>query len=313
MSEQMKIEYTNPANGMDTLTSLSFDLTKYRKDDSMLASEDYFLTTNANGVYLTQEINSTILSIVSANPFNPFGDPNIPSSLVASIPGSDVLTLKDNPETLGFSEGSAVAILGKADESPIGIFIIDSLDGAAKTLTFPNGSNLSSLNIKENFIAVQLSIPKAICPKFDTDNTTWGGKSVYEKPDVPTIDANWIAGAPGHINISIYGAVIPGTDPVQYFAINPVVTKVNVYVFKSGTDDFNPLAPVLYGNRKPDAIFQVGDLADKTITTYGGGTTSGGDALANGQTYFVVAVARDGNDTMRINSSYLSNVVTISS
>jgi hypothetical protein len=300
--ETIRVQYTDPNNGLDRIETFRFDLVKYRKDDSSLPFENFFFTSTALTAVTLTEVAELIEATITANPFNPYAciSPDmygVSSSaiygLVSAVPSSNSIGITKNPITLGFVANEPVAVLRYFDD-PAPLAYLIPTDVTSSALAFASEDNVSTLGIKENFVVVKMQLPKVFAPSFTIDNVDWGTKAKLEKPGTPVLDAFLDSNT---IKVTI---TPPATSAY-------VIQKYNVYVVKPASETFNILEPIIRGNRKPDLILSPGDTTNKLVSTWGGGTNAGGGTITAGN-YYIVVVAKDGDDTRNVNCSYLSNI-----
>jgi hypothetical protein len=294
--ETIKVQYTDPNNGLDKLDTFRFDLLKYRKDESEQPVENFFFSSAATGVSSLREIPDMLEASIVANPFNPYACSANPViyGIVKTAPIAHSLELTDNPLTLGFAIGAPIAILTDfADTTPIATLI--PTDVTSSTLVFAEADSISTLGIKINFVIVKMAVPMASVPSFTKENSDWGVKALLEKPGTPVLDAFFDAG-------SIKVTITPPTTGAY------VIEKYNVYVISATNEStFDMTDPIIHGSRKPDLILSPGDLTSKPVSTWKGGTNAGGGTITSGN-YYVVVVARDVATAFGGNTSSLSNV-----
>lgn len=294
MTETIKIQYTDPSSGLERLDTVRLDLSKFRKDESGVPSENFFLSASVQTFETLREVPDLVEAAIVANPLNPYACSARPVvyGIVKYKPTTTSLVLSQNPTSLGFVPNVPVAILKTHDDvkNPV-IFITPSTVG---TVSLDFAASLASSNIKEGYVAIQIQIPVPYAGSFTKENKSWGAKSVLERPAPPVLDAN-VEGSTLKVTL---------TEPTT---ASTIIKKYNIYVISQSNETFDPVQPVIAGNRKPDLILSPGDTLSKPVTTWGGGTDAGGGNVVSG-TYYVVAVSKDADTDMVCNVSYLSNI-----
>lgn len=297
MTETIKIQYTDPLNGFERLDTIRLDLVKFRKDESGIPSENFFLTASVQTYETLREVPDLVEAALVANPLNPYACSAKPViyGIVKYKPTTTSLVLSQNPTTLGFVANVPVAILRTHEEISTPVCYITPTTVGTSSLDF--AASLSSSNIKEGYVAVQVQIPTPYAGSFTKENKSWGAKSVLERPAPPVLDAN-VEGST--IKVTLTEPTIAGIT----------IKKYNIYVISQANETFDPVQPILAGNRKPDVILSPGDTLNKPITTWGGGIDAGGGNVSTG-TYYVIAVSKNIDTDMACNVSYLSNIDTV--
>jgi hypothetical protein len=292
--ESIKVQYTDPDTGNEKYEIVKFDIAKFRKDESGVPSENIFFTSAGTVVSTSREIVDLAEAAIVANPTNPYGCAGAIYGLIKVKPTGSSIELTKNPQTLGFEANKPVAVLSSFDSTtPIAILTPTSVT----TTVLEFGSAVSNL-IKGGFVVVKMTVPTAFAPIFAKEDTSWGAKALLERPNAPTTDAT-----PGSGSISVT-LTVPSTKKI-------VTKKYQVFVVSATSEPtFDPLVPVINGNRKADIELDppsTGNTVQGTATTFGGGADFGGGTIVNGK-YYVVAIAKDATGDMNIICSGLSNI-----
>ena len=293
--EQIKVQFTNPDTGVNQFDFLKFDIFKFRSDGSDEPHEDFFLGCDSAAVAALstkRQIPDIAEAAIAANPFNPFGVASVAFSLVntkATSSATDVV-VKDGSV---FSLGDVIAILS----GPSTVVKTATITGiAGNTLSF--GAALG-VDVLENFAVVKLVVPTVFVEGFTLSNDTWGAKTLLEAPAKPTI-------AEGSTSTDSYGVTTVDITVTAPTTRAYVIKEYFVYVVNA-TEAFDPKAPFIAFNRKPDAITTTAGTTQ--VNTFGGGVNAGGGNMEAG-TYYVVAISRD-SVADAANCSVLSNILTI--
>lgn len=294
--DTLKVEYTEAATGLNKVETVTFDLSLYIGDTEFKKYPFHLTTkTNTGGAKTTSRgISELVEASIVASPMNPFGATDVVFGYVADkvSPVGSSIKLQKAAATLGFNSGDVVAAIENPGAAPIKFFTISNI--IDDTLVV----GTVGVELFENYMIVKVMLPQAQVAAFDKDELGWGAKVLLERPLPPTV-----AVSPDPYSDDLLLSLTPPTTGGAF------IKEYAVYVVKP-TENFDLAHPVIFSNRKPDAIVTPTDLSIN-ISTWGGGVNAGGGALSAG-TYYVMAVAKDGVGTDKtVNCSKLSNIVTI--